>query len=84
MGLHAGGDNNSIWTSWTPMKDVATKFALGRNRAGGVLLTKNFKLGQAIPNTSFMAREYYADEYEFLVPGIVTGANVTPIKPKNR
>jgi RHS repeat-associated protein len=34
MGLHAGGDNNSIWTSWTPMKDVATKFALGRNNVG--------------------------------------------------
>lgn len=82
MGLHAGGDNNSIWTSWTPMKDVATKFALGRNNVGGVLLTKTFTLGQAIPNTSFMAKEYYADEYEFLVPGIVVGASVTPIKPK--
>lgn len=47
-----------------------------------MLLTKTFTLGQAIPNTSFMAKEYYADEYEFLVPGIVVGASVTPIKPK--
>lgn len=80
MGLHAGGDNNSIWTSWTPMKDVAMRFALGRNKVGGVLLTKSFTMGTAIPNTSFMATEYYADEYEFLVPGIVVGAHVTPIK----
>jgi len=80
MGSHAAGDNNSIWTSWTPMKDVATRFALGRSKSGGVLLTKTFTIGQAIPNTSFMAKEYYADEYEYLVPGIVIGAQVTPIK----
>ncbi|MCW1962904.1 RHS repeat-associated core domain-containing protein [Chryseobacterium viscerum] len=80
MASHASGDNNSIWTSWTPMKDVATRFALGRNKSGGVLLTKTFTVGQAIPNTSFMAMEYFADEYEYLVPGIVVGAQVTPIK----
>ncbi|MGG7438260.1 hypothetical protein ACQ7CU_09270 [Chryseobacterium arthrosphaerae] len=80
MGSHAASDNNSIWTSWTPMKDVATRFALGRSKSGGVLLTKTFTIGQAIPNISFMAKEYYADEYEYLVPGIVIGAQVTPIK----
>ncbi|WP_159102993.1 DUF6443 domain-containing protein [Flavobacterium sp. B17] len=81
MGLHAGGDNNSIWTSWTPLKSVAERFGIGRSKVGGVLLTKEFRIGEAIPNTSFMAREYYSDEYEFLVPGIVVGAQVTRIKP---
>ncbi len=80
-GIHAGGDNNSIWISWTPVREVATGFALGRNKVGGILLQKNFRAGEAIPNTSFMATEYYSRENEFLAPGIVVGARPIIIKP---
>lgn len=41
----------------------------------------NFRIGEVIPNTSFMATEYYSRENEFLVPGIVVGARPIIIKP---
>ena len=77
--LHAKGNNNSIFTSWTTDKKVADKFARGSGgKYPGVILSKKFKFGEAYPNTSQAAQK--ANEGEWLVPGIVTGANVAKVK----
>jgi len=51
--LHAEGDNYSIWTSWTTDPVVAKNFSRG---AGGIILSKYFQAGQAIPNLSITAQ----------------------------
>ena len=72
---YALGDNYSIFTSWTPRKEVAKRFSNGTNGVyDGVIMSKWFDRKSVFWNSSDAA--YYLDEGEFLVPGIVTGANV--------
>ncbi|WP_307452951.1 MULTISPECIES: hypothetical protein [Chryseobacterium] len=79
--LHAEGDNYSIWTSWTTDPAVAKHFSGG---SGGIILSKYFQAGQAIPNLSITAQGNSIPsgkpENEWLVPGVVYGANVQLIK----
>ncbi|MBW3522137.1 RHS repeat-associated core domain-containing protein [Chryseobacterium sp. NKUCC03_KSP] len=79
--LHAEGDNYSIWTSWTSDPIVARHFSGG---SGGIILSKYFHLGQAMPNLSITAQGNSIPsgkpENEWLVPGIVYGASVQIIK----
>jgi YD repeat-containing protein len=70
---HAGGNNNSIYTSWTMFRVVADYHANKRG-PGGVVLSKVFLPGQYIPNFTF-----FPGEGEYLVPGPVSGAAV--LKP---
>jgi RHS repeat-associated protein len=81
---HTGGDNLSIWTSWTTDKTVAYDFATGNafynneNRIPGIILTKQFRVTEVIPNP------YTLGESEWLVPGIVSGAKIEYISPQKR
>ena len=79
--LHAEGDNYSIWTSWTTDPIVAKHFSGG---TGGIILSRYFRAGQAIPNLSITAEGNSIPsgrpESEWLVPGIVYGASVQIIK----
>jgi RHS repeat-associated protein len=74
---HTSGDNYSIWTSWSSDKNVANYFSggpMGVDR--GVILEKKFLKSLIIrSNLSVLMQEG-----EWLVPGVVTGANVTPNK----
>ncbi len=67
---HAGGDNYSIWTSWSSSKEVARDFATGvafGKAVPGIIMSKNFKVGVANPNP------FTLGESEWLVPGVVYG-----------
>jgi hypothetical protein len=69
---HAGGNYNSMYTSWTMFRTVAD-FHANKNGPGGVVLAKPFLPGQYLPNYNFLS-----GEGEFLIPGKVTGALPTP------
>ena len=71
---HNNGDNNSIYTSWSFWPQVADKFG-GRKGPGGVVLTKTFEWNEVVPSLDKFGQG------EVLVPGIVTGAIVTPATP---
>jgi len=79
--LHAEGDNYSIWTSWTTDPIVARHFSGG---TGGIILSRYFRAGQAMPNLSITAEGNSIPsgrpENEWLVPGVVYGASVQIIK----
>ncbi|MBW8522443.1 hypothetical protein K0U91_13100 [Chryseobacterium chendengshani] len=79
MELHAGGDNLSIWTSWTSnintARDFATGTALYKNGVPGIIMSKTFRTGQATPNP------FNPAESEWLVPGITYGAKVKYVSP---
>nr|WP_228446811.1 RHS repeat-associated core domain-containing protein [Chryseobacterium sp. 3008163] len=79
MELHAGGDNLSIWTSWTSnintARDFATGTAIYTNGVPGIIMSKTFRTGQATPNP------FNPAESEWLVPGITYGAKVQYVSP---
>jgi RHS repeat-associated protein len=70
---HNENENYSIFTSWTLNESIAKGWATERG-AGGVLLTKKFKLHQLVPSPDRF------DELEILVPGVVTGADSKVLK----
>jgi len=79
MEEHAGGDNHSIWTSWTTSKETARDFATGiafGSAVPGIIMSKSFKIGVANPNP------FTLGENEWLVPGVVYGARVEYVLPR--
>ncbi|MCQ4142401.1 hypothetical protein, partial [Chryseobacterium sp. EO14] len=82
MELHAGGGNLSIWTSWTSDVNVARDFATGNafyiNGVPGIIMSKTFTTGQAVPNP------FTLGESEWLVPGVVYGAKVQYVLPRSK
>lgn len=80
MEAHAGGDNYSVWTSWTSDKSVAHNFATGNafyvNGIPGIIMSKQFKLSEAAPNP------FTLGESEWLVPGVVYGSKVQYVLPR--
>ncbi|SFK44831.1 RHS repeat-associated core domain-containing protein [Chryseobacterium indologenes] len=82
MELHAGGDNLSIWTSWTSDINVARDFATGNafytNGVPGIIMSKTFTTGQAVPNPFTLA------ESEWLVTGVTYGAKVQYVLPRSK
>ncbi|QBJ88081.1 hypothetical protein DDI74_18330 [Chryseobacterium gleum] len=80
MEAHAGGDNLSIWTSWSTSKESARDFATGvamyENGIPGIIISKQFKVGTVLPNP------YNPQEAEWLVPGVVYGAKVEYVLPR--
>ncbi|WP_185681293.1 MULTISPECIES: hypothetical protein, partial [unclassified Chryseobacterium] len=78
--LHARGNNNSIYTSWTVSEAMAEKFARGEGgKFPGVIMSKSFRLGtEAFPNASPTAVRL--NEGEWLVIGVVQGASTRKIK----
>jgi len=54
MEAHTGGDNLSIWTSWTTSKGTARDFATGVamhiNGIPGIIMSKKFRASEVIPN----------------------------------
>ncbi|WP_157967294.1 hypothetical protein, partial [Candidatus Chryseobacterium massiliense] len=82
MEAHAGGDNLSIWTSWTPSKETARDFATGvamhMNGIPGIIMSKQFRASEVVPNP------YNPEtaEAEWLVPGVVYGAKVEYVLPR--
>ncbi|MGG1920567.1 RHS repeat-associated core domain-containing protein [Chryseobacterium sp. NRRL B-14798] len=80
MEAHAGGDNLSIWTSWSTSKESARDFATGvamyENGIPGIIISKKFKVGTVLPNP------YNPQEAEWLVPGVVYGAKVEYVLPR--
>lgn len=73
---HTAGDNISPFTSWTEYRYKAEEFSEGKSRtAEGVILTKQFKKSRLIQSETSKL-PYFEDEGEYLVPGIVHGANV--------
>ena len=79
MLLHAGGDNLSIWTSWTADKGVARNFAIGTafypTGVPGIIMSKEFTITEATPNP------FSLGEAEWLVPGVVYGAKTEYVLP---
>lgn len=74
---HTSGDNYSIWTSWSSDKSVANYFASGTMGVEkGVILEKKF-LKSILIRSNLSA---IMQESEWLVPGVVTGAKVSPNK----
>jgi RHS repeat-associated protein len=82
MELHAGGDNLSIWTSWSTSEEVARDFATGNafyeNGIPGIIMSKTFRVGEAVPNPFTHA------EAEWLVPGVTYGAKVKYVLPRSK
>lgn len=80
MEAYAGGDNLSIWTSWSTSKESARDFATGvamyENGIPGIIISKQFKVGTVLPNP------YNPQEAEWLVPGVVYGAKVEYVLPR--
>ncbi|BAP32525.1 cell well associated RhsD protein [Chryseobacterium sp. StRB126] len=79
MEAHAGGDNYSIWTSWSSSKEVARNFATGvafGKAIPGIIMSKNFHLSEASPNP------FTLGEAEWLVPGVTYGAKVEYVLPR--
>ncbi|CAM1365918.1 hypothetical protein TSEDIMI_370002 [Tenacibaculum sediminilitoris] len=78
---HSFGFNNTVWTSWSSNKEVAKNFALGDNgNRNGVILTKKFKKSQV----DFNYWSYKPEEMEWLVRGVVTGADVETTNPQKK
>lgn len=75
---HTAGDNMSIWTSWTADPSMARHFATEGGNSNGVILKREFnRKSLVIPKlTGLMG------ETEYLVPGVVTGASVQYVTPK--
>ncbi|MEJ5104365.1 RHS repeat domain-containing protein, partial [Chryseobacterium sp. MYb328] len=82
MEEHAGGDNLSIWTSWSSSKETAKDFATGvamyKNGIPGIIMSKKFKITEASPNP------FTLGEAEWLVPGVVYGAKVEYVMPRSK
>ena len=70
-------DNYTIWTSWYIAENTAKHFAKGPNGdSEGVVLSRRFKKSLVVPvHPDFKGLA----EEEYLVPGIVLGANVDNI-----
>ena len=68
-------DTRSPYTSWTRSYGIANYWA-NRSPAGGIILSAR------IPRSRQVASPDLYREQEVLVTGVVTGANVTLIKPK--
>lgn len=82
MEAHAGGDNLSIWTSWSSDINVARDFAIGnafyRKGVPGIIMSKSFTVGHVVPNP------FTLDESEWLVPGVTYGAKVQYVLPRSK
>jgi hypothetical protein len=82
MEAHAGGDNLSIWTSWSTSKETARDFATGvamhMNGIPGIIMSKQFRASEVIPNPY----NPQAAEAEWLIPGVVYGAKVEYVLPR--
>ncbi len=80
MEAHAGGDNLSIWTSWSTSKESAKDFATGvamyENGIPGIIMSKKFRVSEVVPNP------YNPQEAEWLIPGVVYGAKVEYVLPR--
>lgn len=76
---YAGGDNYSIWTSWSASKEVArdfaTRVAFGK-AVPGIIMSKKFRFSEASPNP------FTLEEDEWLVPGVTYGAKVEYVLPR--
>jgi hypothetical protein len=74
---HTGGNNKSIFTSWSLTKAEAMKNANGQG-PGGIILEKIFYINKegVIPQVG----GWFDDELEYLVPGIVNNAKVQILK----
>ena len=75
---HSLGNTESNFTSWTSEYSTAVQFATNKGTTSGVVLTKTFPRGFAIPAAPSI--EEIMMESEHLVPGRVTGAAVTPVR----
>jgi hypothetical protein len=74
---HSASDNYTIWTSWTKDESTAKHFAKGPSgKSEGVVLTQKFKKSLLTPAHSDWSG---LGEQEYLVPGIVLGADVNTI-----
>jgi len=79
---HTMGDNYSVWTSWSSSSGTAESFARGPDgRGNGVIMVKAFKIRNLV--RSQLSTTQFG-EGEYLVPGVVTGASVVPVKAKKR
>jgi RHS repeat-associated protein len=84
MEEHTGGNNFSIWTSWTTDKRIAYDFATGNafyneeNKIPGIILTKQFRITEVTPNPHTLG------ENEWLIPGVVYGAKIEYVSPQKR
>jgi photosystem II stability/assembly factor-like uncharacterized protein len=67
---HNEGNTLSVFTSWSLSRQIANQYATV-NSAGGVVLVKQFYIYETVPSP-----DHY-EEFEILVPGVVTGARVT-------
>jgi hypothetical protein len=80
MEEHAGGDNLSIWTSWSSSKEKARDFATGtamyEKGIPGIIMSKTFRASEVVPNP------YNTPESEWLIPGVVYGAKVEYVLPR--
>ena len=80
MEEHAGGDNFSIWTSWSSSKEKARDFATGtamyEKGIPGIIMSKTFRASEVVPNP------YNTPESEWLIPGVVYGAKVEYVLPR--
>lgn len=74
---HSLGNTASNFTSWTSDYDTAVGFGTNGGTTNGVVLTNTFAPGAAIPVAPNV--EAIMGEYEFLVPGPVSGASVTGV-----
>jgi RHS repeat-associated protein len=75
---HNDGNFKSIFTSWSESINIARQFAWGEKKLNGVMLKgvilkKTFLRSQLVKSPDAMF------EKEWLVPGIVTGAQVLPM-----
>ena len=75
---HSLGNTESNFTSWTSEHSTAVQFATNKGMTSGVVLTKTFPRGFAIPAAPSI--EEIMMESEHLVPSRVTGAAVTPVR----
>jgi len=79
---HAGGDNLSIWTSWSSSKEKARDFATGismyEKGIPGIIMSKTFRASEVVPNP------YNVPESEWLIPGVVYGAKVEYVLPRSK
>jgi hypothetical protein len=73
---HVLGDTRSNFTSWTSDLDTAEAFAT-KGGTDGVVLTKTFPVNslEQLPGNL----QEIMGESEFLAPGPVSGASVTPV-----
>lgn len=77
--LHNLGDTESEYTSWTDEPSLARAFAV-RSRTDGGLSGEGVVLQTRVPRSRLIRSPDAAGEGEQLIPGVLEGAKVTPVK----